>query len=266
MISQIFRLMTKATLAVVAVAWLASGGHAQQIGDIGGGIGTDTGGIGNTGGTTGGDLGTGTGNTGGNLGTTSGNTGNIGGGGSAGRVPDLSNILNIEGSIPVLEDKRRQPFVGATSELGRAVDTTSPATGFVGPDSSPFTSGAATGGSAGRTPGGTTGSQGAPAGTGQQNGFVVTRKGIRSRVTPAFRASSVDGDFVSTQFQSRMQRQPSTSSMANSFERNVQVNVQNRTAVVTGVVASAEQADRIVRQLQLQPGIYKIENRLTVGN
>ena len=172
--------------------------------------------------------------------------------------------MNLEAEIPVIEDRRRIGFVGPTSELGRAISDAVPPTGFVGADSQPFAAtGGATGGNAGRAgAGGQARGQTGQPGTGQQNGFVVTRRSVRSRVRSAVPTLPINGEFVSTRFQNRMQRQPSTSG----FGQNVQVNVQNRTAVVSGSVQSAAEADRIIRQLRLEPGVYRIENQLSVGN
>ena len=264
MISQVFRLITTATFAFVIIALMPTdcwsqtdagtdfGGPDFADGDIGGGDigggdigGGDIGGGDLGGGDIGGDLSSGTGQ-----------------GASAGRLPNLGNIFDLEADIPVIEDERRKGFVGPTSDLGRAVDESVPATGFVGPTSELFEEGGAAGSGAGRTGG--AGGPGAPGpGTGEQNGFVVTRQGIRSRVRPAFRrAFPVDGNFVSTRFANRMRLQPST----RAYGENVRVNVQNRTAVLSGFVRSREEADRIIRQLRLEPGVYRIDNRMSIGN
>ncbi|MEM7457248.1 MAG: hypothetical protein AAF456_23095, partial [Planctomycetota bacterium] len=63
------------------------------------------------------------------------------------------------------------------------------------------------------------------------------------------------------QFQNRLNRTPQTVGAG----RGVQIDVVNGTATMTGVVSSPAEAEVLVRQLRLEPGIYRIENRTSAG-
>ena len=62
-------------------------------------------------------------------------------------------------------------------------------------------------------------------------------------------------------FYNNIARQPSAQSLVGRY----QVFVENKTATVVGTVNTRVEADRLIRQLRLQPGIYEIDNQLQVS-
>jgi len=65
---------------------------------------------------------------------------------------------------------------------------------------------------------------------------------------------------VATRFTSRLDRIPA---IRLEGAANISISVENGTATVSGIPATQEQADRIVRQLNLEPGIYRVQNNLS---
>lgn len=236
-----------------------NGGNSLNPGDLGGDVGDFD--IGDIGGDTGGNFdNTGNNNTGGDTGNADNNGNdfgnNFGGGGGGTGTNPFSDLfsLGVDEEIP---NDRRKAFVGPTNEIGTTLSDSSSDTGFVGPISESF--GGGNGGGNRNFGGG--GGNGGNVGGGQNQNQII-RGSVRTRLRPNFQARSVSPQYVSSQFQSQLQRLPSTQS----YSQGVQIQVQNRTAVISGFVGSQAQADRIERQLRLQPGVYRIENRLTVGN
>ena len=175
---------------------------------------------------------------------------------------DDASSLDLGGSD---EDNRNRGFVGATAP-GISQNT------FVGAASQTFgalAEGASFGGGVNdgttiRVPsggGGGGGGQGGGAGgfTGASSGSVI-RSSIRTRLRPAFAAPIVTPQYTEFSFNDNLARQPSAQSLLGRYR----VSIENRTATVTGVVNSQADADRLIRQLRLQPGVYGIVNELEV--
>ncbi len=171
--------------------------------------------------------------------------------------------LDLGADREPIEDDRFQGFIGATS-------TKLLENGFVGPAGitsvealSDFGGGSNTivGGAGGG------GGRGGAAGRGFQavqipnNGFTFQRRGIRAAVRPVFRFPVVTGEAVANRFQSRLVITPATAKVSD----QVKVSVVNKRATVTGTVATQEEADRVIGQLKLEPGVYGIVNNLQVG-
>lgn len=190
------------------------------------------------------------GTTGNNVGDTGG-TG--GGGGSLTDGTDENFFDNLESVIDV--DERRRAFVGPTSStIGAGVATDAEPLGYVGPTGEDLLDGAFSP-PASRVTSGRSEIQ-------NTQGFTVERRSVRSFLRPAFQFRPVEGNFISTRFQNRLQQLPNT----RNFGQGVQVSVQNQTALVSGSVDSQEEAFQIIGQLRLEPGVYKIDNRLTLRN
>lgn len=166
--------------------------------------------------------------------------------------------FNIEQS----EDTRNQGFVGATAAdviefyPGAATEGTgSPLVdgqdfggGVNDAVNSPFGGGAGGGGRQGL--GGVT-----------DNGVTITRRSIRARLRPQFYAPRRSGDQVLDQFNRHFYRQPTARNVTGQFA----IKIENRTAFLNGTIQSKQDMDKLVRQLRLQPGVYKIVNNLKVS-
>lgn len=203
---------------------------------------------------------------GGDFGGGGGGAGGAGGGGSAfGEDPGFGEVLGGAAAA----DVRNQGFVGATGERIQQE-------GFVGPpgESSgpPLVDGASFGGGVndvdlggGGGGGGGGGNQNnGSGGSGQQGtakGFEVFRSSVRANLRPRFAAPKVRGFEIADRFQNRIRRQPKMGSDGS----GVQISIEGITATMTGIVSSAQESARIERQLRLEPGVYKIENRTTVS-
>ena len=175
--------------------------------------------------------------------------------------------------IEVSEDLRNQGFVGATApgiqDLG-FVGATSELSGP--PLASGKTFGGGVNGSSGGSSTGSGGNRSRVTGVGNQqgfgvvggtqNGFVVTRGNVRAQLKSDFAAPLVSGNQIANQFNDRFYRLPASQSFAGQY----QITIDHRTATLTGVVNSPADADRLIRQLRLQPGVDKIVNELTVEN
>ncbi|MFT5304158.1 MAG: hypothetical protein ACI87E_002650 [Mariniblastus sp.] len=200
--------------------------------------------------------GTGGATTGGDVGTdTTGNTTNapdasIGEG--RGGVGDIGGSIDIE----TTPDQRNQGFIGQTAEGIQSL-------GFIGRPgeiSGPGLSDDATLG------GGVNdsiqnnfniGSNNA----GAQNGFSVTRRNVRARIRPRFYAPQRSPNQVVSQFQNRFISQPGSTIAPESYT----IRVENKTAFLSGAVRNQAESQRLVRQLRLEPGVYKIDNQLQVA-
>ena len=237
-------------------------------GGLGGGIGGDGGGLGGLGGL-GGD-------------------GGIGGDGGDGGV---GGGLDLGGVGVDTMDERNQGFVGATS--AQIQDT-----GFIGASSEtsgpPVTDGASFGGgvndsgiqagggggggfggAGGGGPGGVNGGFGGagPLGGGTENGFQVMRRSVRARLVPQINVRPVPNAQIASRFQNRLSRQPAPQLSGPPFPNqaftstaapSVNVQIENRTAILTGFVNSTAERDRWERQLRLEPGVYRIVNQIEV--
>ncbi|QEG22755.1 hypothetical protein [Mariniblastus fucicola] len=168
---------------------------------------------------------------------------------------ELDTVEPLGLSFEVI-DRRNQGFVGATAE---SIGTN----GFVGPITSEPDGELAEGRSIGGGVNEGLGNRGATTSSSllQENGFTVERKGIRTRLRPAFAAPRTPGYVAQSRFQSRMTRQP----VVHQFGQGVTVTVSNRTAVLTGVFASAAERDIVKRQLRLEPGVYQIDDRTSTA-
>lgn len=184
-----------------------------------------------------------------------------GGGGTTGGADgeiDSVEPIRLEFEIP---DRRNQGFVGATAPGIEDINTNE--SGFVGPLTGDpdgenaegrFIGGGTNAGIGNRTA--TTSSAEL-----QENGFSVQRRGIRTRLRPAFAAPTVPSIVAERRFQSRMTRQP----VVRQFGQGVTISIGNKTAVMSGFVSSTSEREIIKRQLRLEPGVYKIEDRTVIA-
>ena len=191
------------------------------------------------------------------------------GGGGAGTTDGGENV-NLDGAAELdfggVPDMRNQGFVGATAP-GITEN------GFVGAGSQTFgelAEGATFGGGVNdsATSSIPSGSGGGGAGGGGAGGFnganaggSVIRSNLRTRLRPAFAAPSIPPRVVEGNFNSNLARQPTAQSLVGRY----QVRIENKTAIVTGVVDTQADADRLIRQLRLQPGVYGIVSQLQVA-
>ncbi len=167
------------------------------------------------------------------------------------------------------DDTRNQGFVGSTATrvtefgfVGASSETSGPPLA----EGATFGGGVNTGGAAGGAGGGRGAAGGGQigqgfGGAGTQNGFSVTRQSLRARLVPSFSAPVVSSAEVADRFNASFARLPESLIMSGQY----QVSVNNRTATITGFVPTRADSDRLVRQLRLQPGIYKIDNQLQVA-
>jgi len=188
-----------------------------------------------------------------------GGTGTGGGtGGDGGLAPlsaDDADLLSGIGN----EDVRNQGFVGVTGT--RIQDQ-----GFVGPPGEnsgpPLTDGASFGGGVNDSAGGGGGGggnfgnnrQNGFGGFGQQKGFQVIRRGVRTRFSPRFDAPTISNGEITTRFNNRIARQPIMAGNGGGLF----VSVNNRVATVSGFAQTAAERERFVRQLRLEPGIDRV--------
>ncbi len=252
-------------------AWAQGGGlpGGNTGGGTGGTIGGGTGG--NTGGGTGGTIGGGTGGT--NQGTGGQQAGlgsqQTGGAQASGQRQEFNTNLDL-GLTPIsIQDNRNSGFVGPTAASLRQ-------TGFVGPSSLSISGGQTGTNQAGQTGAartttatnrGASGLVGTPGlggrvggafgATGGQSTFQVNRSSVRTPLTNLIQAPIKPGNQVAAEFMDRVVRNAAIP------QSGYTVSVQNRKATVTGRLTKAE-ADRVIRQLNLQPGVYKIDNQLEI--
>lgn len=181
-----------------------------------------------------------------------------GGGGTADGEIDSVEPTRLEFDIP---DRRNQGFVGATAP--GLDDAAAPQSAFVGPITDAPTGDDAEGRFIGGGTNAGVGNRTATTSTAelQENGFTVQRRGIRTRLRPAFAAPSVPNFVAERRFQSRMTRQP----VVSQFGQGVRISIGNKTAVMSGFVNSRSEREIIKRQLRLEPGVYKIDDRTVVA-
>ena len=165
------------------------------------------------------------------------------------------------------ENLRNQGFIGSTAQKITDLGFTGAASETSGP---PLVDGASFGGNInsgfnrGSTPSGGGGGgggfgRGGFTGAGQ-NGVTIQRKirAVRARLNPQFTVPQVEPVQIVNHFASNFRRQPANVNVKSKFS----VLIENKTATLSGTVGSADEANRIVRQLRLQPGVYKIVNEL----
>ncbi len=99
-------------------------------------------------------------------------------------------------------------------------------------------------------------------GMGNQNGFEAQRGGVRAVLVNRIETPLLEPAVVQSRLSERLTRLPG---LANVSDR-VQVSLSNGQAVVTGNFQSVAELDRFVRQLQLEPGVYRIDNRATISD
>jgi len=164
-----------------------------------------------------------------------------------------------------IEDRRNQGFVGPTAPYIEANGFIGPLTGDPDNESNPE-DGRFVGGGVNDGRGDRAASESSVlldrGFTPEENGFTVERRSIRTRLRPAFAAPRRSGAVTGARFQARMTRQP----VVRNFGQGVSISVSNRTAVLTGQVGSQAEKEIIKRQLRLEPGVYRIDDRTTIAN
>ncbi len=167
-------------------------------------------------------------------------------------------LFNIEPPEVEIENLRIQPFVGRSIEAYQTQELVHPRS-LLDPTG--------TGGASGRSIGGATqfGGRGAGAGqaTAQQNGFEVARRGLRTRINPQIVVNNrMTPAQHSTEMRQRLARIPAVAELA----ANINVSIQGTTAVLTGTVATEDERERIIRMTRLEPGIFRIDDQITIAN
>lgn len=194
------------------------------------------------------------------------------GGGGGGFDPNNSQATNINPEVAFMDlmpDTRNQGFVGATSQQVLDFGFVGGASPTSGPGLAPGASfgggnnvgrGTRAGGGA-RPAGGANNRMGAGFGAiGTANGFEVARSGLRTTWTPNFISPIVRPEQVVANFNNSFRNLPVSQGSSDGY----QIEMVDSTAIVTGNVTSQAEADRLINQLRLQPGVYKIDNRLEV--
>ena len=178
----------------------------------------------------------------------------VGGGTDSDGMIEAVEPVRLEFDIP---DRRNQGFVGQTASGINDIGFVGPQTGD--PDTTDgIAEGRFIGGEVNADLGNRSATQSTPL---QENGFTVQRRGIRSRMRPAFAAPQLSGAVTTSRFISRMTRQPVVRQMG----QGISVSISNRTAVLTGVMTSNAEREIIKRQLRLEPGVYRIDDRTTIA-
>jgi hypothetical protein len=190
-----------------------------------------------------------------------------GGGTQTGEIENLGDGTVDPSNVEIIlsDDVRNQGFVGATAPgvqslgfVGAASEATGPPLApdatFGGGVNGNSSGGAGGGGRAGAFGGGQQGFGAAQS----QNGFSVTRRNLRARLVPDIGARAIAPEAIAYRFQDSLSRLPQTQFSSAQY----QISIANRTATVTGFAPSQPEADRIIRQLRLQPGVYQIDNQL----
>ena len=157
---------------------------------------------------------------------------------------------------------RDRGFIGATApgiSDGGFIGAASPTFGQLA-EGATFGGGVNDGNSS-SIPSGAGGGGGAGGFNGANAGGSVIRSNLRTRLRPAFAAPAIPPRVIEGSFNSNLSRQPTAQSLMGRY----QVTIENRTAIVTGVVDTQADADRLIRQLRLQPGVYGIVSRLQIA-
>ncbi len=272
MFSRIYQAVILAVGIFVGIGLCESTGLAQGgtggtggIGGTGGGTGqVGTGGTGQVDGTTGGLINTGQTTGGQSTGSTSG-SGSSNVSNSSQGVGDLGNAIELDDIV----DNRNQGFVGATAARIQEF-------GFVGRPGEliapPMADGSSFGGGVndstqstinigGGTTGGGNAGRGVTGFSAAGNGVTITRRSLRSAVRPSFSAPQMSGAQVSTRFGNHFVLQPGAQSQPGSYS----IDIRDRTAFLNGSVSTLAESERLVRQLRLEPGVYKVVNQLQIS-
>ena len=207
-----------------------------------------------------------------NNGGTTGTGGTGGGTGGTGDSDifgdDFGNVLSDVDTT----DMRNQGFVGP-------VGTIIQQNGFVGPpgetSAAPLSGEGSFGGGVnnvtlgnGGGGGGIGGNQnrntgfGAAGQTGVVKGFEVSRSSVRANLRPQFAAPQISGSQIVQRFQNRIRQQPNMSGDGG----GIQISIEGTTATMVGFAQTAQERDRVERQLRLEPGVYRIENKIQILN
>ncbi|MGI9515407.1 MAG: BON domain-containing protein [Pirellulaceae bacterium] len=173
--------------------------------------------------------------------------------------PDLGDLLeafNPEPEAVEFENLRIQPFVGRSRE--RYLEQ-----GLVHPRSllSTDSLGSNTGSGGGGNAFGNFQNQGTSLQPSGQNGFEVVRQSLRTRAVPRF---VVNNRPTTRQVTSRFQQRLAQLQLTSGPESDVRVNLAGTLAILSGTVNSVEERNMIERMARLEPGIYRIENRLDI--
>ena len=196
-----------------------------------------------------------------------GNAGNAGSNvaGAGEGVGELGNTVQLDPfNDDTFDDNRNQGFVGVSAQaidqrgfIGRPGELTGPplaegalGQGGINNQSNSTVNIGSTGGGRGAGFGAVT------------NGVTITRRNMRSNVTPSFYAPQRTDQQVSSRFNNRFVLQPGSQPESGSYS----LTIQQRTAFLTGSVNTSAESDRLVRQLRLEPGVDKIVNQLKVLN
>lgn len=253
------------------------GGGFSGGGNTGGGSSFGTTSGGGTSSLNSGSNGFGGGTTGGTSQGTSGGTSGGGAPSNSSQPLNLDNQLNITPTTPTAVDERNQGFIGPNAQqiitqgfVGASTQLSGgqPADGtFFGGGVN--TQGAGAGGGVGGAQGlratGNTGGlnrngMGGLGGFGN-NATAGVRRNVRNRLVNQVQVNRVPAAQVAQRFTTRLDRIP----LAVNAGNDVKIALEKGTAVLTGSVPSSEAASRIERQLRLEPGVYKIDNRLEVN-
>ena len=174
-------------------------------------------------------------------------------------VGDLDDAIDLQPT----PDQRNQGFIGSNSVRIQE-------SGFIGAPgeiAGPGLADDATLGGGVNNQGGSSVSIGTGGGRGgfnaaADNGFTVPRRSVRARLVPSFYSPPRPSQQVVSRFTNHFQQQPSAWQTGNNYS----INIQNRTAFVNGTVGTRADSERLVRQLRLEPGVYKIVNQLQILN
>jgi hypothetical protein len=258
------------------------GGGFNGGGNTGGGSSFGTTSGGGTGSLNSGSNGFGGGTTGGTSQGTSGGTSGGGGATNSSQPLNLDNQLNITPTTPTAVDERNQGFIGPNAQqiiTQGFVGASTQLSGAQPANGTSFGGGVNTqgAGAGGTRPGGGVGgaqglrATGAAGGLGRNamgglGGFgggatAGVRRNVRNRLVNQVQVNRVPAAEVAQRFTTRLDRIP----LAVNAGNDVKIALDKGTAVLTGSVPSSEAASRIERQLRLEPGVYKIDNRLEVN-
>ena len=191
------------------------------------------------------------------------NTASGSGGSNVSGTGDGVGELGTAVEFDEFENTRNQGFIGTTAERIQE-------SGFVGRSEllgSPLADGGSFGGGVNNVDSnqvniGGTGAGGRGGFGAATNGVQIIRRSMRSRVRPNFDAPKLSEAQVAGRFERRMDLQPGDVASSKSYS----VSLKNRTATISGSVGSRSDSERLTRQLRLEPGVYKVVNRLKIAN
>lgn len=186
--------------------------------------------------------------------------GGLGGAGGGNLGAFSADDADLLGGVQIM-DVRNQGFVGQTASGIQE-------SGFVGPPGEslapPLSGGANFGGGVNNNSGGNGGNGGGGnfggnrqngfGAAGQEKGFQIIRRGIRTNLTPQFTTPVIDSQNIIRRFNQRLTRQSNVSSQTGQLS----VIINERIATVTGTGVDAVEKARYIRQLRLEPGIDRV--------